>query len=147
MVACINSQCSQRTHTGLTYGAHPTLLTIRNLLQVAKGLETIIGGSGAAEDEAPAAAAAQRLGAWLLLREVSAQEPGAPSWQFLQAAWAKLQAGGGHNDAAAQVRRYCAALSPPFVDCPVPWASMRSHDNSGESVLLLAPPYRVLRTQ
>jgi hypothetical protein len=33
----------------------------------------------------------EALGAWALLREVAAQQPAAPSWQFLQQRWGELQ--------------------------------------------------------
>ncbi|GIL80353.1 hypothetical protein Vretifemale_9598 [Volvox reticuliferus] len=43
----------------------------------------------------------QQEGAWMLLVEVAGQDPAAPSWQFLQRCWAKLQRGGGGADAGA----------------------------------------------
>ena len=77
---------------------------LKNLcVQVAKGLEAIISGLGmpsAASAGGTEAAGAQaqagavRQGAWMLLREVAAQDAGAPSWQFLQGCWAQLQGAG-----------------------------------------------------
>lgn len=43
------------------------------------------------------------LGAWILLKELAAQDPAAPSWQFLQKRWAAVRAtaaGAGHSAAA-----------------------------------------------
>ncbi|KAG2425453.1 hypothetical protein HXX76_013663 [Chlamydomonas incerta] len=57
------------------------------------------GGAGDAvwdaERERRRAARDQREGAWLVLVEVAAQDPAAPSWQFLQRRWEELRGGGG----------------------------------------------------
>lgn len=71
--------------------------------QVAKGVEGLISAALRASAEAATAAGgdisasvariarAEAQGAWILLKEVAACDPSAPSWQFLQAAWARLQ--------------------------------------------------------
>eukprot|EP00775_Hariotina_reticulata_P011091 gene11092-11246_t len=51
---------------------------------VARGLQAVISGTVAGS---PAA-----LGAWMLLKEVAAQDPAAPSWQFLQQRWTTVRA-------------------------------------------------------
>lgn len=51
---------------------------------VASGLLVVIQSSGMGSREA--------LGGWLLLKEVTAQDPRAPSWQLLQQRWRALQA-------------------------------------------------------
>ncbi|KAG2440678.1 hypothetical protein HYH02_010257 [Chlamydomonas schloesseri] len=60
-----------------------------------------------AERERRRAARDQREGAWLVLVEIAAQDPSAPSWQFLQRRWEELRggkggSGGGAGGAAAQ---------------------------------------------
>jgi hypothetical protein len=49
------------------------------------------------------AGSAAALGAWTVLREVAAQDPSAPSWQFLQQRWTavKQRAAGAHAPGAA----------------------------------------------
>jgi hypothetical protein len=48
------------------------------------------------------AGSAAALGAWTVLREVAAQDPSAPSWQFLQERWTAVKArAAGHTAAAS----------------------------------------------
>ncbi|BDA42617.1 probable condensin complex subunit 1 at C-terminar half [Coccomyxa sp. Obi] len=54
--------------------------------KVAAAMQTIISQQGMATEAVS--------GAWLLLAEVSAQDPSAPSWEFLQDAWERVKAGG-----------------------------------------------------
>ncbi|WIA29655.1 hypothetical protein OEZ86_012141 [Tetradesmus obliquus] len=51
---------------------------------VARGLEAVIAGTPTGSSAA--------LGAYILLKEIAAQEPAAPSWQFLQQRWAAVRA-------------------------------------------------------
>ena len=76
--------------------------------KVARGVEAFLGAAPSGSPEA--------LGAWMLLKEVAGQEPGAPSWQFLQARWGALQAaaraahaGMGEEEEGEEVRRAPAA--------------------------------------
>jgi hypothetical protein len=67
--------------------------------KVAKGVEAFVSGVSSGSAEA--------LGAWMLLKEVAAQEPAAPSWQFLQQRWAALQAAAAaaaHGEEGEEVR-------------------------------------------
>ncbi|KAF6260358.1 non-SMC mitotic condensation complex subunit 1-domain-containing protein [Scenedesmus sp. NREL 46B-D3] len=51
---------------------------------VARGLEAVIAGTPTGSSAA--------LGAYVLLKEIAAQDPAAPSWQFLQQRWAAVRA-------------------------------------------------------
>eukprot|EP00798_Chlamydomonas_sp_ICE-L_P019509 gene19509-26180_t len=85
---------------------------------VAKGLEAIIAGLASDEASGTHTSGTQQhqqqqlqqerlpvLGAWMVLEQVAAYEPSAPSWQFLQGCWRMLQKGrskGGDTGGADQ---------------------------------------------
>ena len=131
---------------------------LKNLcVQVAKGLEAIISGLGmpsAASAGGTEAAGAQaqagavRQGAWMLLREVAAQDAGAPSWQFLQGCWAQLQGagnGGGVGGVGWGVC-VCGCLCGRVSLCICVWwcggggASLQPHTSSTPAATLISHP-------